>query len=56
VIAQKYVLNQRYGTDIIDGMDGCIKYIENDSDMEISQMHRFQNEGNYYDGVLVCIR
>ena len=54
VIAQKYMRDQRYGADIIDGMDGCIKYIENNSDMEIIQQHRFKNEEKYYDGVLVC--
>jgi SAM-dependent methyltransferase len=54
VIAHKYLLNQRYGTDIIDGMDGCIKYIENNSDMDIIQEYRFPNQGKYYYGVLVC--
>jgi SAM-dependent methyltransferase len=54
VIAQKYVLNQRYGIDIVDGMDGCIGYVEDNGKMKVINKHRFQNEGNYYDGVLVC--
>lgn len=54
VVAQKYIRDQKYGIDVIDGMDGCIKYIENNSDMKIIQVHRFEYEGNYHDGVLVC--
>ena len=40
--------------DIFVGMQGCIDFIESNTDMKILNQYKFPNLGDYYDGIIVC--
>ena len=53
LIAQKFLLHQKYGNEIFNGIDQCVKYIEKCTGFDVDY-HKFPDIEDYYDGVLIC--